>query len=520
MHKIYKTTFFLVFVAVTTIGTAQVTSLKIGNNPTIISNSAVLELESTTKGLLLPRMTTAQRDAISTPVVGLIFYNIDTNAIEVNTGTPATPTWTAASGGGGGGGGGAGWNLTGNAGASSTTNFIGTTDAQDLVLRTNNTEQVRVLTDGKLGIGTATPAHKLALAGTTVADRTISISTTPVVYLPTQGTATGQFDGSIAIGDGLRSLSNTTSIDGRNNTAVGIGALTANTTGNQNTASGNNSLKATTTGTGNTASGYNALTANTTGYSNTVDGAYALKASTSGYSNTAIGYNALTSNTTGIQNTAVGRNAGFDCNSITGLGNNTFIGYNTGRGITTGTNNTIIGASATGLAAALSNTVIIADGAGNQRIFVDASANMGIGTSAPSYKLHVAGSVAGTSWTVTSDKRFKKDIASIPTGMDVINQLRGVSYNWNELGKQHGGDIDKKQYGFIAQEVEALLPDIVNTDKEGYKSIEYIKVIPFLTKAAQEEHQKIQKLEEMIQQQQISIQTLQNELKQLKQKVK
>lgn len=61
-----------------------------------------------------------------------------------------------------------------------------------------------------------------------------------------------------------------------------------------------------------------------------------------------------------------------------------------------------------------------------------------------------------------------------------------MSYNWNALGKAHGGDIDKLQYGFIAQEVENILPAIVNTDNEGYKSIDYIKVIPFLTNALQE----------------------------------
>ncbi len=61
-----------------------------------------------------------------------------------------------------------------------------------------------------------------------------------------------------------------------------------------------------------------------------------------------------------------------------------------------------------------------------------------------------------------------------------------MSYNWNALGKEHGGDIDKLQYGFIAQEVENILPAIVNTDSEGYKSIDYIKIIPFLTNAIRE----------------------------------
>jgi hypothetical protein len=58
------------------------------------------------------------------------------------------------------------WGLTGNAGTSATTNFLGTTDAADLVVRTNNTEQVRVTSAGSLGVGTATPQALLDVDGT------------------------------------------------------------------------------------------------------------------------------------------------------------------------------------------------------------------------------------------------------------------------------------------------------------------------------------------------------------------
>lgn len=49
--------------------------LKVGENPQTISNSAVLEVESSSKGFLPPRMTTAQRNAIVNPPMGLIVYN-------------------------------------------------------------------------------------------------------------------------------------------------------------------------------------------------------------------------------------------------------------------------------------------------------------------------------------------------------------------------------------------------------------------------------------------------------------
>jgi hypothetical protein len=76
----------------------------------------------------------------------------------------------------------------------------------------------------------------------------------------------------------------------------------------------------------------------------------------------------------------LGYRAGHDVTEGT---TNTLLGYNTGRGITTGDKNTIVGANVTGLAADLSNNIILADGDGNQRIRVNSSGNVGIGTTSP-----------------------------------------------------------------------------------------------------------------------------------------
>ena len=71
-------------------------SQKIGLNPFGISTSAALEIESTTKGFLPPRMTALQRDAIVTPAKGLTIFNTDNSLLEVNTGTTLIPVWKAA----------------------------------------------------------------------------------------------------------------------------------------------------------------------------------------------------------------------------------------------------------------------------------------------------------------------------------------------------------------------------------------------------------------------------------------
>jgi hypothetical protein len=110
---------------------------------------------------------------------------------------------------------------------------------------------------------------------------------------------------------------------GKHNTAIGYAALEDNTSGGSNTASGVGALSVNTTGSGNTASGLNALYFNNGGF-NTASGYAALESNTSGGSNTASGSEALLNNTTGSNNIAVG-NAAAD-NVSGGNSNNIHIG--------------------------------------------------------------------------------------------------------------------------------------------------------------------------------------------------
>ena len=89
----------LLLLAVSNILYAQRPALKVGNNPATINGSAAFEVESTTKGLLPPRMTTAQRDAIANPAKGLIIYDTTLDCVVVNKGTQATPSWECIGGG-------------------------------------------------------------------------------------------------------------------------------------------------------------------------------------------------------------------------------------------------------------------------------------------------------------------------------------------------------------------------------------------------------------------------------------
>lgn len=117
--------------------------------------SSLLEIKSTTKGLLIPRMTVAQRNAIPSPATGLLIY-------QTNSATPgfyyySGTAWKAVSAG-------TGWSITGNAGTNSSTNFIGTTDAQPLVFKTNNVQRAIINTSGNFGVGIAAPGNKMEVA--------------------------------------------------------------------------------------------------------------------------------------------------------------------------------------------------------------------------------------------------------------------------------------------------------------------------------------------------------------------
>ncbi len=107
--------------------------------------TALLELYSTSKGLLIPRMTQAERDAISSPATGLLIYQTDNNpGFYYWNGTAWIPLLSSSSGSG------LFWSLTGNAGTNPATNFLGTTDNQPLVIKVNNQQTFRFNTDSSL----------------------------------------------------------------------------------------------------------------------------------------------------------------------------------------------------------------------------------------------------------------------------------------------------------------------------------------------------------------------------------
>lgn len=121
---------------------------------------------------------------------------------------------------------------------------------------------------------------------------------------------------------------------------------------------------------------------------------------------------------------------------------------------------------------------------------------VGIGTNTPREKLEVVGNICHTgSIGACSDKRYKTDFQAIVNPLEKIQQLNGLYYNWKTEEFPDKQFTDERQIGVIAQEVEVFFPEIVLTDEQGYKSVDYSKLAPILLEAIKEQQQMIEQLQ-------------------------
>jgi len=120
----------------------------------------------------------------------------------------------------------------------------------------------------------------------------------------------------------------------------------------------------------------------------------------------------------------------------------------------------------------------------DNRLFLQAGGNVGIGTKTPGFKLDVNGGIRCIGAVNTaSDARFKIDLQPLPGALEQVQRLHGVSFDWNRAAFPGKGFDDRRQLGFIAQEVREVLPELVTTDADGYLSVGYTALIPVLTEA-------------------------------------
>src|SRR5688572_25271654 len=279
----------------------------IGIGTTSPQSSAILDITSTTKGVLIPRMTSGERGAISSPATGLLVYDTNTQSFWYRSST--------------------GWiNMQ-------TSRILSDADGDTKI-------QVEELPDEDVIRMDVAGTESLVIRRNANAD---------VLIEP------GGLEENIFIGQGS-GFSNTALY----NTALGDSTLHSNSSGSRNTANGYKSLYSNTFGDYNTATGYYSLFANNDGLHNSAFGSQALYANIDGDDNTAMGYLSLVTNTSGSRNTANGYQSLF--NNIGGIQNSGF-GYESLYNNTTGSSNTAVGVKALYHNTNRSNLVAVGDSA-------------------------------------------------------------------------------------------------------------------------------------------------------------
>ncbi|QIE59644.1 hypothetical protein G5B37_08725 [Rasiella rasia] len=250
----------------------KISTAQVGIGTVTPDGSSILDVASTEKGLLIPRMTLGQRNLIGSPATGLLIYQTtNTPGFYFYNGSVWVNLSASANS----------WNILGNSGTNPSSNFLGTTDAQDIAFRSNNIEKMRLTQLGQLSFTNASNS----------------------IFIGTEAGENDNQTDNTNIGLGYRALFNNS--NGYDNIAIGRLSLTNNTTGRDNTAIGEE-----------------ALISNLTGFDNIALGDKLLTALTSGDNNIAIGDRTLIA-TNGSYNLAIGSSAG----SVNTGSGSIFLGY-------------------------------------------------------------------------------------------------------------------------------------------------------------------------------------------------
>lgn len=321
------------------------------------------------------------------------------------------------------------------------------------------------------------------------------------------------------------------------NISMGYNSLSENTSGNKNLAIGYRSMLDNISGTHNVALGFNTLLSNVNGTSNTAIGSEAMEYNTQGFDNTCVGFRAGNMLTNGKRNVFIGSNTGFK--NATGS-DNVFIGYNAGYN-EEGNKKLYIENSNT------TSPLIYGD---FDEDLLNFNAQVGINIQ-PEYDLHIkqtSNSIRGSGgivlerainssrwklyhssdglsfsrnnvikgtflsgtgeYVLTSDKRLKKNISFLPEALPQIKGLKAYQYVYKDQENNA-----KKSFGFIAQEVQNVFPELVKENGNGYLGITYSGFSVLAIKAIQEQQFQIEQQQEHINKQKQEIKLLKNELK-------
>ena len=298
---------------------------------------------------------------------------------------------------------------------------------------------------------------------------------------------------------------------GSNNSSFGTEALYGSSNSTDNCAFGSSAMRGTTTGSRNVAVGFQSMYSNLSGADSVGIGNQALRSNTTATYNVAVGSSALWSNTTTGQNVAIGGSALYSLDStgggnvavghtalesLTGAFSNVAVGTRALGSVTTGQYNVGIGASAgqsgTNDLTTGSNNIIVGYNAATSSATVSNTVTLG-NTSISALRCQV------TTITSLSDARDKTNVSELTAGLNLVNALRPVAFEW---AMRDGGKVGDHDTGFIAQELQVAqesvgvtIPGLVYADNPDRLEAGYGKLLPVMVKAIQELSAKVDQLQ-------------------------
>ncbi|MGE3801365.1 MAG: tail fiber domain-containing protein, partial [Candidatus Kapaibacterium sp.] len=391
------------------------------------------------------------------------------------------------------------WSLAGNVGTNPATNFLGTRDVQPLVLRTNNTERMRVTETGDVGIGTSvitTGARLNVVGGDIIAEqlpgRRIGFGAGKhgIIHQTHTGGANTLY---------VASLANLHFVADANNSIADIGS----NIGDNTFVWGLNNTHA------DSAAYVELARLNAVGFLGfDVNGGAPptrIYAKNNNRSEEHDDIMLQTFSDTYTPSTVMQRALGTEStpgNLVAGdvVGTHVFSPYLTGGSFTPGAAIRAVADlnhSATNVDTRLefmtTNTTTLATA-----MTIDRLGQVGIGTTTPAQALHVVGNagktVGGTTWVVISDERTKNVEGEYEKGLDEILALRPVTFKYKE-DNPWNAPSDILQYGFIAQEVQPIFPEAIEEQSDGYLTFNMHPLLVAYTNAIKGLNEKVEDLQ-------------------------